>query len=362
VTPRFHDSWNAASPKPERAEFVAKRMECVELVPRVSRLHNAVMSLSVGSSIRLRGTGRHPALMELAASARQGVLNFLLIGALGCANACSGEAAAGASSEPLMWPAITRQTRPWAYWWWMGSAVDETNLTRELQRYHEAGLGGIHIIPIYGAKGYENRYIDYLSPKWMEMLGFTAREAQRLDMGVDMTTGTGWCFGGPHVTDQEANASVTVKTLQVTAGSNLTEAIDLKAAQAVMAFSSTGECLDLTNRVQSDGRLDWSPPTGSWQVYFVSQRPSGQKVKRAAPGGRGHMLNLIYPEAMRHYLQWFDDAFRGYTGPKPRALYHDPYEYRSDWAPDFFCAIRKAPGLPIANRTPSALQQPRTGL
>src|SRR5260370_190776 len=29
------------------------------------------------------------------------------------------------------WPAITRQTRPWAYWWWHGSAVDKTNLSHE---------------------------------------------------------------------------------------------------------------------------------------------------------------------------------------------------------------------------------------
>ena len=38
------------------------------------------------------------------------------------------------------------------------------NLSREMQRYHEGGLGGIQIIPIYGAKGAESRYVEYLSP------------------------------------------------------------------------------------------------------------------------------------------------------------------------------------------------------
>ena len=42
--------------------------------------------------------------------------------------------------------------------------------------------------------------------------------------------------------------------------------------------------------------MDWSPDRRPWQVYAVSQRPSGQKVKRAAPGGAGHMLNLLYPD------------------------------------------------------------------
>ena len=105
-------------------------------------------------------------------------------------------APAPAADDAFAWPAITSQTRPWTYWWWMGSAVDKTNLTRELQRYHDAGLGGVHIVPIYGAKGWESNYIGYLSPKWMEMLGYTVSEARRLGLGVDMTTGTGWCFGG----------------------------------------------------------------------------------------------------------------------------------------------------------------------
>ena len=52
----------------------------------------------------------------------------------------------------------------------MASAVDPDNLSRELERYRQAGLGGVHIIPIYGAKGFESRYVDYLSPKWMELL------------------------------------------------------------------------------------------------------------------------------------------------------------------------------------------------
>ena len=65
--------------------------------------------------------------------------------------------------------------------------MDPANLTRELETLRKAGWGGVHIIPIYGAKGYESRYIDYLSPQWMDMLRHTVSEAARLDMGVDMT-------------------------------------------------------------------------------------------------------------------------------------------------------------------------------
>ena len=109
------------------------------------------------------------------------------------------------AASPLDWPPITRETKPWAYNWWLGSAVDRANLTKELTRYRDAGLGGIHIIPIYGARGWEDKYIDYLSPRWMQMLHHTVTEADRLGLGVDMTTGTGWCFGGPNVSEYDAN-------------------------------------------------------------------------------------------------------------------------------------------------------------
>ena len=252
------------------------------------------------------------------------------------------------ADRSLSWPAITRQAKPWAYWWWMGSAVDKSDLKRELKRYHDAGLGGVHIIPIYGAKGYEKEYIDYLSPAWMDMLRYTVTEADRLDMGVDMTTGTGWCFGGPQVTDAEANASVIVQTFELAPGTNLAEKLDPRATQAVVAFSPGEKPLDLTVKITPEGHLDWTPETGHWVVYAVSQRPSGQKVKRAAPGGQGYMLNLFYAPAMTHYLQRFDQAFAGYQGLQPRAMYHDSYEYRSDWAPELFCLIPKAPRLSTA--------------
>ena len=256
------------------------------------------------------------------------------------------------------WPPITREARPWAYWWWMGSAVDRTNLTHELQRYHDAGMGGVHIIAIYGARGYEDKFIPYLSPKWMEMLAWTVSEATRLDLGVDMTAGSGWCFGGPGVTDQEANALAVVKTYTVEAGARLTAKIDTKATQALMAFAPGQPTVDLAPKVAADGSVEWSPQSGSWWVYVVSQRPSGVKVKRAAPGGQGHMLNLIYPQAMTHYLGWFEQAFAAYDGPKPRALYHDSYEYRSDWAPDFFASFEKRRGYRLQEELP-ALFGPR---
>src|SRR5664280_859153 len=282
--------------------------------------------------------------------------------ALGAAFFLTINFSARAADDALAWPPITAQTKPWAFNWWMGSAVDKTNLTRELERYQAAGLGGIHIIPSYGAKGFESKYINYLSPEWMEMMGWAVSEARRLGMDVDMTTGSGWCFGGPQVTDQDANANVVVKTYGLGVGERLKEKFNRDSIQALVAFGPDGKSIELTDSITTNGEVFFSPPGNwagtnappkTWTVYAISQKPSGQKVKRAGPGGEGWMLNLIYPPAMDDFLKPFTAAFANYHGPKPRAQYHDSYEYRSDWSPSFFTEFEKRRGYKLQTELPA---------
>ncbi|MDP3444337.1 MAG: glycosyl hydrolase, partial [Ignavibacteria bacterium] len=73
----------------------------------------------------------------------------------------------------------TNVSQPWTYWWWMGSSVTRQGITQNLEDMHTAGIGGVHIIPIYGEKGDEHNFIKYLSHEWMEMLKHTTSEANR---------------------------------------------------------------------------------------------------------------------------------------------------------------------------------------
>ena len=270
---------------------------------------------------------------------------------------------APAAEDPLAWPPITSETRPWAWWWWHGSAVDQTNITHELQRFHDAGLGGVQITAIYGLQGGEARDIPYLSPKWLDMMGYSVTEAKRLGMGVSMTLGTGWCFGGPTVSDQDANAFVVVKTYELGVGERLPEKIDRATTQALVAFGPDGKSLDLTDAITTNGEVFFSPggnwigtpgstPPKTWKVYAIFQTPSPQKVKRPAPGGEGWMLNPAYPSAERRWLNWFDPLL-AYAGPKPFAVFEDSYEYRTDWSPDFFAQFEKLRGYKLQTELPA---------
>ena len=124
------------------------------------------------------------------------------------------------------WPAITHETKPWTRWWWHGSALTKEGITTEMEAYQKASLGGLEITPIYGVLGYEDQFVDYLSPRWIELFLHTLKEAERLDMGIDMATGTGWPFGGPWVNDDDACKNLHHKIYALMSGESLQEKIE----------------------------------------------------------------------------------------------------------------------------------------
>src|SRR5574344_1538288 len=102
------------------------------------------------------------------------------------------------------WPAQSLQTKPGARWWWLGSALNEKDVTWNMDQYASHGLGTLEITPLYGVQGNDKNDIPYLSPRWMEMLRFVEKKDKELGIETGMATGTGWPFGGPWVPLSEA--------------------------------------------------------------------------------------------------------------------------------------------------------------
>jgi len=110
--------------------------------------------------------------------------------------------------KPLAWPEPTREMKPWVYNWWMGSAVDKAGLEYQCRELADKGFGGFHVIPIYGAKGgYEKNWKPLLSPQWIEAWNLAAGLASYNGLGIDLTMGSGWCFGGPWIDKEHAASS-----------------------------------------------------------------------------------------------------------------------------------------------------------
>lgn len=197
------------------------------------------------------------------------------------------------AADDLSWPAVTREQKPWTRWWWPGNAVDPENLSRELHEMAADGLGGVEITPIYGAKGYESRYIQFLSPRYVDMLRTTTEDARGLDMGVDMATTTGWPFGGPWVSPADAEHKLVIE----------------------------------------EGRIE-TPLTRF-------------KVKRSAPGGEGPVVNPFSPGAVGRYLEPFTRALSQLPSGTIHDQFQDSYEFTASWASEVPGKFRQMHGYDL---------------
>jgi alpha-L-rhamnosidase len=303
----------------------------------------------------------------------------------------------------------------------MGSAVTPEGITAELEAFKAAGFGGVEITPIYGVRGTEDRFVPYLSPGWVRLLEHTLAEAQRIGLGADMATGTGWPFGGPWVGSDDACRNMVSRIFTVRGGERLRELVRAHQApllraigghetqgthravsetrrgtienaapragdrrlqlsdivepveanrnlqalaieqvrypkplplQTLMAYSDGGEILDLTERVSSDGTVDWVAPAGSWTLYAIFVGWHGKLVERAAPGGEGNVIDHFAVGPIRHYLARFDTAFGNRRLAGLRAFFNDSYEVddasgQADWTPTLLEAFRARRGYDL---------------
>lgn len=257
------------------------------------------------------------------------------------------------------WPEVSSENKPWSRWWWQGNAVDTANLGILMETYAKAGLGGLEIVPIYGVKGEEDKYLPYLGSEWMKVLSFVLRKADELNIGIDMANGTGWPFGGSWVSQQDASAYLAHQSYDLHGGESISgkllysnqysrtvarhsQTIDQKryADQLrpfrVMAYDNTGTAIDITSKLDENGLLNWTAPEGSWKVIALFSAGHGKMVERAAPGAEGYAIDHFSKQAVTRYLQYFDSAFAGTDISGIRCMFNDSYEVddafgQADW-------------------------------
>ena len=278
------------------------------------------------------------------------------------------------------WPEAKPEAKAGARWWWLGSAVDKENLRWTMQEYANHGIGALEITPIYGVQGNEANNIPYLSDQWMEMLREVQANGHELGIEVSMATGTGWPFGGPWVPMEESACKAVFVDTTFIGGtvSNLDLSVPEKEApycrlNKVMAYWQ-GRPYDVTAFI-SNGKLSWSPAeelqgrirsasnkslrkalklqlkemqTAHWEVVAVWARHGVMKVKRAAPGGEGLVIDHFDRTAVSHYLQHIEAAFERTGTPYPHTFFNDSYEVEAaTWTPTLFQEFEQRRGYKL---------------
>ena len=264
------------------------------------------------------------------------------------------------------WPVVKQEAKAGARWWWLGSAVDKENLKWNLQQYANHGIGAVEITPIYGVQGNQDNNIPYLSDRWMEMLRYTQEQCKENGIELDMATGTGWPFGGPWVPLEESACKVLFVDTTLVGNKKVTLNLSVperdrkySRLQKVMVYGRTG-AVDVTSSVQ-DGQLMLNAPKGNlkddeWRVIAVYVRYGVMKVKRAAPGGEGWVVDHFDRQAVANYLRHIEEAFERTNTPYPHTFFNDSYEVSdATWTPMFFEEFEKRRGYKLEEHLPQLL-------
>ena len=256
-----------------------------------------------------------------------------------------------AARSILEWPAVTREAKPWTRWWWLGSAVDEANLGREIAALDSAGFGGVEVTVIYGARGADSAYIPYLTPRWVDVVRHAATEAGRRGMGLDLPQGSGWRIGGPPVQPADANQSLAITVDSLRGGERWERDLAGRRLDAIVAVNDSGRRVRIEPPVT--GAAQWLAPAGGWTIYTAGPRFSGDNVKRPAPGGEGPALDPFSAAATERYLRMFAERTQAWPRGTIRSYFHDSFEYTGDGSAELFPFFRSRRGYDLADELPA---------
>lgn len=258
-----------------------------------------------------------------------------------------------------------RDAAPMMRWWWFGPAVERGELDRELTAMAEAGLGGVEVAFVYPL---EQATTTFGSPDLLADLRWTAERARDLGLRFDVTLGSGWSYGGPHVTPAHAARGLRWDRREIGQGPHaLRVAAGFPGDVLVAAHLAPGsaqepvaDAVPLTVTAAADGwRVDVPDGAGTRHVLLAWSRPTGQQVKRAAAGAEGPVLDHYSADATRaHLAAVADPILDAVPAELIDSVFCDSLEvYHADWTPDLPEEFERRRGYPLLPELPLLLQR-----
>ncbi len=268
--------------------------------------------------------------------------------------------ATGASALEQAFKTPPDDSRIMMRWWWFGPSVTREQIEQEMRRMKEGGIGGFEIATVYPmavddpARGIRN--YRYLSPEYLDLIGFTARKARELGMRMDVTLGSGWSFGGPHITSELASARLRSDRREIAPDvRHLARPAPYEHEQLIAAFVGRGavrevdagsfQPLDVSGR----GPIQVPAGPGPRTVLFYFAGRTGQVVKRPALGAEGYVLDHYSRAAIETHLREVGDKLVAAAGPGGiHSIFCDSLEvYDADWTPDMLAEFQKRRGYDL---------------
>ncbi|HTS71269.1 MAG TPA: glycosyl hydrolase [Terriglobia bacterium] len=256
-------------------------------------------------------------------------------------------------------------------WWWFGPAVTTEELDREMQAMKDAGIGGFEVATVYPlavddpGKGLIN--LRFLSPEHLTAVGFAARRAHELGLRMDMTMGSGWPYGGPHITPDLAAEGLRCLRIPIPAGRPSIPGPPFQEGQRFLAAFVAGGSpnhFDAQSAQliapEEDGSFQLPPSPGGPRVLLIFVAAlTGQQVKRAAVGAEGNVLDHYARAAAEKHLEAVGAPLAAAGNGNLRAMFCDSLEvYGSDWTPGFLSEFQRRRGYDLKPFLPALFAEP----
>ncbi|MGH3487349.1 MAG: glycosyl hydrolase [Actinopolymorphaceae bacterium] len=236
--------------------------------------------------------------------------------------------------------------RPMMRWWWFGPDVDRDELARELDAMRLAGLGGAEVAVVYPLSDAPD---NYLSETFLANLRFAADEARRLGLRLDLTVGSGWSYGGAHVTADLASRRLHWERQDIgLAAIDLPAPVAWPGDEVIAAYvregADAGGAWEPLRVV--DGVVQVPEGRGPRVLLIAMSRLTGQQVKRAAAGAEGWVLDHYSAAATaRHIEAVGEPLLSAVPTDLLGSVFCDSLEvYAADWTPGLLEEFRKRRG------------------
>jgi hypothetical protein len=246
---------------------------------------------------------------------------------------------------------------PMLRWWWFGPSADRHELSRELTAMAKAGFGGVEVAYVYPLGPATT---DFMSGDFLSDLRFAADRAHELGLRFDLTLGSGWSFGGPHITGELAARRLHWERREIIPGSLEVPVVSpWPGDELVAGYVGAGSNQEQPESYQTlpiiNGMIKIPDGQGTRQVLLAYARRTGQNVKRAAVGSEGPVLDHYSAAAAEAHLRWAGDRMLDAVPAElVGSVFCDSLEvYDADWTPTLpeeFARRRGYPLIPVLYR------------
>jgi hypothetical protein len=260
--------------------------------------------------------------------------------------------------------------KPLIIWQWMNGVVSREGITADLEAYKRAGLGGVQNFQVGGWNQAlaEDVSIQIGNAKWQDAMRFAIDECARLGLTFGTHNCPGWSSSAsPEVKVEDSMQKLVWSEVRVSGGSMVSLSIDQPKVDsqwnyyrdiAVLGLPEQSEVpvksvIDLTDKMDSAGKLRWDAPAGKWIILRFGHTTAGKTNENTSPeSGLGLECDKMSRSALEHYWAGYPSMLLNLAGRHAGKTFNrieiDSYEPGpQNWTPDMLAEFKRYRGYDL---------------